>query len=182
MTYLLVCIHLTDQQRGILHVFTLWVKNLLKCANLFFVWIHCTNTSFLHSLQPSPVCAVTEICCNALLINFRWENQRMGYFTSNKEALQSHVSRLFFYDFYSITAWLSPQRQLAASHVLSSACCIFAALKQCDVQSTAGGPSITVTMLPPPQSLLPFSKFICKQLSDWHSYLYQVKRCIKFWI
>lgn len=49
----------------------------------------------------------------------------------------------------SITAWLSLQRKLAASHVLSSSCCIFAALKHCDVQSTAGELSVTVTMLSP---------------------------------
>lgn len=49
----------------------------------------------------------------------------------------------------SITAWLSLQRQLQVSHVLSSSCCIFAAFKHCDVQSTAGGPSVTETMLPP---------------------------------
>lgn len=186
MTYLLVCIHSSNQQRGLLHKSspckTKTLSNVKISLNIFFVWIHyCTNTSFLHSLQPSLVCAVTKMCCNALLIHFRWENQRMGSFTSNKKALQSHVSRLFFYDSFNhcLTVFPKTTRSVTCSFFFMLHICCFKALWCSEHSRGTQRYSNNAATL---QSLLLFSKFICKQLSDWHSYLYQVKRSIKFWI
>ena len=65
----------------------LWDKyvNTKKLVTLYYPCIMCIqffrNKGFICSLQSSPVYAVSEICCNTLLIDFRWENKRC--FTSN---------------------------------------------------------------------------------------------------
>lgn len=115
-------------------------------------------------LHSSPVCAVSEVCCNTLLIDFRWEISKGVFFHFKWKKPHNLVWLLCSFSecFNHCLHPSQKKKKSVASYTLSIPFGIFAALKYHDVQSTAGGLSVTVTMF----ATLPFCKFICEQLSE----------------
>lgn len=122
--------------------------------------VYSRNKCFLHSLHLLLFVLFQEFAAIHYLLISGEKSKDVSFYFKQKSLMCLDCSFLSV----SITAWISLQRELAASYALTTSCCMFAALKHCDVQSTAGGLSVTITMFATLPSFLPFSKFICEHL------------------
>lgn len=134
---------------------------------------------FMHSLQSSSVCAISGICCSTLLIDFRWEIKGCFLLLQIKKSHSLMCLDCLLWMSHTLPVSLSKVKW-AASYVLSTSCCIFAAVKKSGVDHSRGTQCYSNSVTLP--SFLTFSKSLQEQLSGWRSSLYQVKRRMKFWI